>query len=146
MNICEQARQQPKEDLGQDHCWTRHQCQTLMTMIALCLSQNLRLSEGERQGRPPRPIPPIAQCRLAKVLHHIWTCCPHLRQRPWRPPTGWTAKVGSAERKVPSMSLSNGSHLGPLPLIELLDGLVIRGFDGHVQEHRSWADHGCQPV
>jgi SRSO17 transposase len=53
--ICEQAHQQMKEELGLDHfegrSWTGLHRHALMTMIALCFLQHLRLKErGKKHG------------------------------------------------------------------------------------------------
>lgn len=57
--VCEQAHQQMKEELGLDHfegrSWTGLHRHTLMTMIALCFLQHLRLQEqGKKQASQTR--------------------------------------------------------------------------------------------
>jgi len=57
--ICEQAHQQMKEELGLDHfegrSWTGLHRHALMTMIALCFLQHLRLQErGEKRSQTTR--------------------------------------------------------------------------------------------
>ena len=62
--VCEQAHQQPEEELGLDHfegrSWTGLHRHALMAVIAFCFLQHLRLRErGEKRGRAiARPATP----------------------------------------------------------------------------------------
>jgi SRSO17 transposase len=56
--VCEQGHQQMKEELGLDHLecrnWTALRHHTVLTMIALCFLQHVRL--GEKKGRRQRLV------------------------------------------------------------------------------------------
>ena len=66
--VCEQAHQQPEEELGLDHfegrSWTGLHRHALMAMIAFCFLQHLRLRErGEKRGRTARTAAPTDVAR-----------------------------------------------------------------------------------
>lgn len=59
LNICEQAHQQLKEELGFDHfegrSWTGLHRHALMTMIAYAFLQSRRLKQAKREKKNPGP-------------------------------------------------------------------------------------------
>lgn len=92
--VCEQAHQQPKEELGLDHfegrSWTGLHRHALMTCIAYAYLQHLRLSEHRRTergkmtvrlpGPPPSPsLPSVRQTILGQLFAALIppVRCPH---------------------------------------------------------------------
>jgi SRSO17 transposase len=93
--VCEQGHQQMKEELGLDHLecrnWTALRHHTVLTMIALCFLQHVRLGEkkGRRQrlvratsaanawsGPPPQPTLPQIRRQIVKELLGTIVRCP----------------------------------------------------------------------
>ncbi len=75
--VCAQAHQQMKEELGLDHVkgrsWTGLHRHALMTMIALCFLQHLRLQEGGK-GKEPDP-PGHHRSRACRPSADGWSSC-----------------------------------------------------------------------
>jgi SRSO17 transposase len=88
--VCEQARQQLKEELGLDHFegrfWTGLHRHALMTMIAYAFLQSRRLKAAggkKSRGPPPQPKPSMPAVRLAILdafARSPPTRCPHWRR------------------------------------------------------------------
>jgi SRSO17 transposase len=88
--VCEQARQQLKEELGLDHfegrSWRGLHHHALLCRLALAFLQHLRPRErGESgagpPGPPPRPTLPEVRRRVLAALTRVLLRCPHCRQR-----------------------------------------------------------------
>jgi SRSO17 transposase len=84
--VCEQAHQQLKEELGLDHfegrSWIGLHRHALMTMIAFCFLQRLRLEArgksgpGPPNGPPPQPTLPAVRRRLLDRFRLALARCP----------------------------------------------------------------------
>jgi SRSO17 transposase len=75
--VCEQGHQQMKEELGLDHCecrnWLALHHHTLLTMIALCFLQHLRLREKKwTRARPKPDRHPFRRCPRSV---NVWFKC-----------------------------------------------------------------------
>jgi hypothetical protein len=88
--MCEQAHQQPKEELGLDHfegrSWQDLHRHALMTMIAYAFLQHRRLAQAGRKkrsnGPPPQPsLPAVRQAIVDLILRPPPQQCPYCRRR-----------------------------------------------------------------
>lgn len=97
--VCEQAHQQLKEELGLDHfegrSWTGLHRHALMTMIAFCFLQHLRLAHGGGRGkkRPSRIRTAAAANPAGGPMHAAGAALAYRRLLPplRRPPQTCTA-------------------------------------------------------
>lgn len=75
--VCEQGHQQMKEELGLDHCecrnWHALHHHVLLTMIAFCFLQHLRLRE--KKGVSSRPKPNRRPLRRCPRSGNAWCRC-----------------------------------------------------------------------
>ena len=86
--VCEQAHQQPKEELGRDHfegrSWYGLHRHALMTMFAYAYLQSRRLAEASGGKRtpngPPQPsLPAIRRAVIAIFARASPYRCPHCK-------------------------------------------------------------------
>jgi hypothetical protein len=89
MDLCEQAHQQLKEELGLDHfegrSWQGLHRHALMTMIAYAFLQHRRPAYAGRKkrinGPPPQPtMPAVRHAIVDLILRPSSQRCPHCRK------------------------------------------------------------------